>query len=681
MIIPQISKNYLKKIVLTIFLSLTFLSIQAQKIQLSYPKGYFLFPINPHQQNFLAGGMGDLRADHFHAGIDIKTQGREGLPVYATGDGYISEVRVQTSGYGNVIFITHPNGFISVYGHLKTFAEPLASYVKKKRLESQTFEIRLPLKPSEFEVARGQIIGLSGNTGGSGGPHLHFEIRDTRNNVLNPLNFGFAEIQDNLPPVFQQLIIKTLTVNSRVNGEFGKQLFYPSKQANGNYTISQVIQANGEIGLEMLSVDKMNGTHNSNGITCAELFMDNQEVYYSHLEQLPNEISHDVNVHNDYEIEQTRGSRFQKLFQDDWNTELPIYKPSISKGKLVINDGKNHQISIKLWDAYENSSVLNFTIIGATSESSKTASPNSLPIIISQLIEDNTLFIKARNLKTINSIMSLKFANSSTDLPINYVKNNEAVYLWDLKKGLPDSIIIDGLSKATNLRKMIIPNQEDSYGSDKIEVNFGVRSLYDTLYLQTEINNNLIKIGENTIPLKSTISVKVSTNFQVVTPDKTSVYYRFKNRRSFLKTTWKDNQAQFATRRLGNFEILTDTIPPKAVIIRKNPDEFSMRIGDNLSGIKKFKAFVNNNFILTEYDAKQSRLWSVKTDSAQKFYGDLRLELEDNQGNKIRFETKIDSIKITQPILTRKPKQTRNELKNRRQSSPIRAKESKRKHR
>lgn len=670
----------MKKTTVILFLCLISLSIQAQKTTLNYPKGYFLFPINPNQQNYLAGGMGDLRADHFHAGIDIKTQGREGLPVYATGDGYISEVRVQTSGYGNVIFITHPNGFISVYGHLKTFAEPLASYVKKKRIESQTFEIKLLLKPNEFEVARGQIIGLSGNTGGSGGPHLHFEIRDTRNNILNPLNFGFTEIKDNLPPVFQQLIIKTLNVDSRVNGEFGKKLFYPNKQSDGTYTINQVVHANGEIGLEMLSVDKMNATHNSNGITCAELFMDNQEVYYSHLEQIPNEISHDINVHNDYEIEQTRGNRFQKLFQDDGNTELPIYKPSVSKGKLAINDGKMHKISIKLWDAYENSSVINFTIIGAITESSKTVNPNKLPVIISQSIDDNTLFIKARNLKTINSIASLKFANSSTDLPISYVKNNEAMYLWDLKRGLPDSVMIDGLAKATNLRKMIIPNHQGSYDSDKMEINFAERSLYDTLYLQTELNKNVFKIGENTTPLKGKITVKVNTDFQVAIPDKTSVYYRFRNIRSYLKTTWKDNQAQFDTRRLGNYEILTDTIPPKAVIVRKNPDEFSMRIGDNLSGIKSFKAFVNNNFVLTEYDAKQAKLWSVKSDSAQKFYGTLRLELEDNQGNRIRFETKIDSTKIARPVLIKKSRQSKNELKHRRKSPPVRAKRSKRKH-
>jgi hypothetical protein len=668
----------LKKSILVIFLSLIILNIQAQKTQLDYPKGYFLFPINPNQQNYLAGGMGDLRSDHFHAGIDIKTQGREGFPVYATGDGYISEVRVQTSGYGNVIFITHPNGFISVYGHLQTFSEPLKSYVNKKRIESQTFEIKLNFQPNQFEVARGQIIGLSGNTGGSGGPHLHFEIRDNRNNILNPLNFGFKEIQDNLPPVFQQLIIKTLNIDSRVNGEFGKKLFYPIKQSDGSYSINQPITANGEIGLEMLSVDKMNGTNNSNGITCAELFVDNEEVYYSHLEQFPNEVSHDINVHNDYEIEQTRGNRFQKLFQDDGNDELPIYKPSISKGKLSINDGKLHQVCIKLWDAYENGSTINFTIIGNTIEPSKTVNSNTLPIIISYSIEENTFVIKARNLKTINSIASLKFAKSIIDLPINYVKNNEATYLWDLKKGLPDSIIIDDIARATNLRQIITPNRIESFESDRVNVNFDERSLYDTLYLETELKTNLFKIGENTIPLKGKIAVKISPEFQVINPDKTSVYYKSKNDRNFIKTTWNNNQAQFEARRLGNFEILTDTIPPKANIISKNPKEFSMRIGDNLSGVKSFKAYVNNEFILTEYDAKQSKLWSVKSDSTQNFYGDLRLELEDNQGNKIRFETKIDSVKIAPPVVIKKSKQSKNELKNRRKSSPIRAKGSKR---
>lgn len=679
----NIKNKSLKKILNVIFLSLFIYQVQAQKTQLSYPKGYFLFPINPNQQNYLAGGMGDLRADHFHAGIDIKTQGREGLPVYATGDGYISEVRVQTNGYGNVIFITHPNGFVSVYGHLKEFAEPLATYIRKKRLENQTFEIKILLNPSQFEVARGQIIGLSGNTGSSGGPHLHFEIRDSRNNILNPLNFGFSEIKDNLPPIFQQLIIKTLTIDSRINGEFGKKLFYPSKQANGTYSLNTNVSAIGEIGLELLAVDKMNGTINSNGLTCVEMFVDGEEQYYSHLESFPNAASQDINVHNDYAIERTQNKRIQKLFQDDGNNELPIYKPSPSKGKLTINDGKTHQITIKIWDAFDNSSVLNFMIKGEKSIPSITVNPNKLPLMIDTEIEDNTLVIKARNLKTINSLANLKFKKYSSDLAINYVKNNEAIYLWDLRKELPDSVSIDGLAKPLFFRKTHVPNQKDSWNSNKLSVNFESNSLYDTLYLQTEVIGHVLRIGQNTIPLKNGFYVNYEPDFQVVMPDKTSVYYIYKNNKSFLKTVWENNKASFKSSRLGNFEILTDTIPPSASIMYKKQDYFAIRISDKLSGVKSFKAFINNEFILTDYDAKRSLLWSVKSDSTKRFIGKLRLELEDNQGNKSAFETIIDSVSVTHKsvkTIQKKSKYQTHEPKNRRQSPSIRAERPKRKH-
>jgi hypothetical protein len=671
----------LKKILIYILTSFLTLNIQAQKTQLSYPKGYFLFPINPNQQNYLAGGMGDLRADHFHAGIDIKTQGREGLPVYATGDGYISEVRVQTSGYGNVIFITHPNGFVSVYGHLKEFAEPLATYVRQKRLENQTFEIKVQLNPTQFEVARGQVIGLSGNTGGSGGPHLHFEIRDTRNNILNPLNFGFSEIKDDLPPIFQQLIIRTLSTDSRINGEFGKKLFYPVKQPNGSYSLNSEVSAVGNIGLELLAVDKMNGTNNSNGLTCVEMFVDGEEHYYSHLESFPNSVSHNINVHNDYAIERTQGKRVQKLFQDDGNDELPVYKPSISRGKINIIDGKIHQITIKIWDAYDNGSVLNFMLKGDKNNTSTTINPNVLPVLINTEIDENTLIIKARNLKTVNSLASLKFKDTTLDLPISYVKNNEAVYLWDLKKDLPDSVTVDGFTKPLFLRKMIIPNQEDNWQDDKLSVNFEINSLYDTLYLQTNVMSTSLQIGLNTIPLRNGFTVEYEPELSIMNPDKTSVYYVFKNGKSFLKTLWQGNKANFKAPRLGNFEILTDSIPPSASIVRKNPNDFSIRIGDGLSGIKSFKAFVNDEFVLTDYDYKRSLLWSVKKDSTQKFIGKLRLELEDNQGNKSAFETIIDSVSVSPKPIINKTKSKANEPKNRRQSPQLRAKKSKRRNR
>ncbi|MDR6562566.1 MULTISPECIES: M23 family metallopeptidase [unclassified Arcicella] len=649
---------------LKIFLFCSLFSFQnlAQKTKLLYPKDYFLFPINPKQQNYLAGGMGDLRADHFHAGIDIKTQGREGLAVLATADGYVSEIRVQTSGYGNVIFLTHPNGYVSVYGHLKEFVEPLATYVKKKRLESQTFEIQLKPTPSEFVVKKGQIIGYSGNTGGSAGPHLHFEIRDANNNILNPLNFGFSEIKDNTPPIFQQLYIKTLSTDARVNGEFGRKAFTPIKKPDGTYTLNANVSVVGEIGLELMAVDKMNDTHNSNGLTCTELLVDGQEIHYFHLEQFPNALSHDINVHTDYAYEKTIGHRIQKLFQDDGNEELPVYKAILSKGKLNLEDGKTHQVSIKIWDAYENGSTLNFTIKGEKPESSVTASPNKLPININYSTDDNTLIIKARNLKTVNSIAILNFEKSSTELAISYVKNNEAVYLWDLKKGLPKSIRIDSVEKALNLQKTILPNQASSYVSDKLSIIFDTKTLYDTLYLETNSIANRIEIGQPTIPLRNSINVSFQPDINVSLPEKTSVYYTSRNQRRFLGGKWNSDRIVFKAGLLGQFTLLTDTIPPKASFVSKSPNYVAIRIYDNLSGIKSFKTYLNDTYILADYDAKRALLWTVKSDSTQNFIGKLRLDLEDNQGNKSSFVTEVDEH--TKVVATKKEKHVKTKHKH-----------------
>lgn len=650
---------------LKFFLFCSLLSFQnlAQKTRLLYPKDYFLFPINPKQQNYLAGGMGDLRADHFHAGIDIKTQGREGLAVQASADAYVSEIRVQTSGYGNVVFLTHPNGYVSVYGHLREFAEPLATYVKKKRLENQTFEIQLKPAVNEFVVKKGQIIGYSGNTGGSAGPHLHFEIRDINNNILNPLNFGFTEIKDNVPPIFQQLFIKTLGTDARVNGEFGRKSFHPIKKTDGTYGINAEISAIGEIGLELLAVDKMNDTHNSNGLSCTELFVDGKEVHYFHLEQFPNAVSHDINVHTDYAYEKTVGQRIQKLFQDDGNDELPVYKTILQKGKLSFQDGKTHQITIKIWDAYENGSTLNFTIKGEKPENSVTASPSKSPLLINYNIDDNTLVIKARNLKTINSIAILNFEKSSTELPINYVKNNEAVYLWDLKKGLPKSIQIDSVEKSLNLQKTILPNQSSSFVSDKLSIIFEAKTLYDTLYLETKAVPNQVEIGQATIPIRNPISVSFQPETKVNLPQKTSVYYTSRNQKRFLGGKWNTDRIVFKAGLLGQFTLLTDTIPPKASFVTKSPNHVAIRISDNLSGIKSFKTYLNDSFILADYDAKRALLWTVKSDSTQSFVGKLRLDLEDNQGNKSSYETEVDNQTKTVAIKKEKPKKVKTKAK------------------
>ncbi|NJM94750.1 MAG: M23 family metallopeptidase, partial [Cytophagales bacterium] len=158
------------------------------------PKDYYQFPLSPGEQAFLSGTMGELRSTHFHAGIDIKTKGIEGLKVYAAADGYISRIKITTGGYGHAIYLRHTNGTTSVYAHLRDFREDIQRKVLSTQYEEKSYEVDFYPLEADFPVKRGDLIGWSGNTGSSHGPHLHFEIRDLNQQVLNPLKFHFPNV-------------------------------------------------------------------------------------------------------------------------------------------------------------------------------------------------------------------------------------------------------------------------------------------------------------------------------------------------------------------------------------------------------------------------------------------------------------------------------------------------------
>lgn len=248
-------------IILLVLLLLSQLSFAQQVV-----KGYFMFPINPGQSNFLSANMGELRPNHFHAGIDVKTGFAIGLPIYAAQDGYLSRVRVSSYGYGNTIYLTHPNGLVTVYAHLDSFSPAIKNYVLNFQYEKQVFELDEYVTKDLIKVKKGDIIGRSGNSGSSGGPHLHFEIRDSLENVLNPLLFGFSEIKDNMAPIIQKIAARPLDINSRVQQEYALKQWDALKKTDGTYQIPGVIEASGSICLEIKVTDKMNETSNLYGV-------------------------------------------------------------------------------------------------------------------------------------------------------------------------------------------------------------------------------------------------------------------------------------------------------------------------------------------------------------------------------------------------------------------------------
>ena len=330
--------------------------------------GCFQFPIMPGGANSLSGGMGDLRANHFHAGLDIRTGGREGLAVHAAADGYVSRIAVFTGGYGNVIFIKHPNGLTTVYGHLKTLSDTLGTYLREQQYNHKTFEIDLRPAPNQFPVRQGRVIAASGNTGGSGGPHLHFEVRDAKDNLINPLLYGFSELHDDVPPYFERIALKTMTPTSRINGEYQRVSYVPVRQSDGTYAITKLITASGLVGIEVLAYDKTSGSPYRNGISCLEMRLDGREVFSYNMNSFPNEQTRFMNVHENYEVEQMTGQRYHRAYIADGNV-LNLYKlPGNAqyRGRLPLLDGRPHEVTLTLYDAADHVTRLTFTILPET---------------------------------------------------------------------------------------------------------------------------------------------------------------------------------------------------------------------------------------------------------------------------------------------------------------------------
>lgn len=331
-----------------------------------YPKDYFRNPLDI--PIFLAGNFGECRPGHFHSGTDIKTSGKEGQPVHAAAAGYISRIKMEKGGFGHALYITHPNGYTTLYAHLSEFSPAIQKYVKQQQYERKRWDVDLQLSPGQFPVAKGQQIALSGNTGASTAPHLHFEIRDTKTeHPLNPQLFGLP-VADKLPPVITELAVYDDNIyegNKQTIGLALKEKEYKPIRTDKPFAIRKdtVQVSSGLIGIGIRADDYMEGSDNTITFLTARLYLDDSLQSVVTLNDIGYDESRYINAYTDYKSKQLDHKWIQLLFLMPGNRLDRIYSNlNTTKGRLNVAPGAIHKLSVVLTDDCGNSATSSFFI-------------------------------------------------------------------------------------------------------------------------------------------------------------------------------------------------------------------------------------------------------------------------------------------------------------------------------
>lgn len=534
---------------------------------------------------YLAGNFGELRTNHFHTGIDIKTESRIGIPIYAVEDGYITRVKVSGSGYGNALYMAHPNGYTSVYAHMDKFTEDIDQYVERAQYRDKTFDINLFPGPDVFSFKRGDLIGYTGNSGSSGGPHLHFELRETGSeHPVNPLLFGF-NIKDEIKPSIYGIMVYPLTDSSVVNGKTTPQNFAMGGTF-GNYNLknNERIDIQGEIGIAIHTIDRLTGFPNKCGVYEIKLWIDSTLIYHQKMDELDFDTKRYVNAHKDYAIYKASRKSYHRCYKLP-NNKLNIYKIADNDGRIVFNDGEKKLVQVVVTDVYGNASKLQFNMYG------KSFSNISSPTIIGHQ-------------------------------PMKYDQVNDFIGK-EVLFSLPNEALYEDLDFEYNYSQALT----NSYA--------GIHTLH---------HNNVPIEKYATLKIKpiKTIDQHLKDKALIVQLDD-------KNRPSTEGGSWDGEYLSTKTREFGNYTIMLDTTPPtiqpltsiKSRILG-NGSQIVFRINDNLAGIKLAEAFVGENWVLLTYDAKYNKVtYTINKKYIDLGSQDFKVVVTDNVGNVTTYDTKI----------------------------------------
>ncbi len=588
----------------------------------------YIFPINSGTQQYLAGTMGEIRHNHFHAGLDIKTGGRTGIPVRAIANGYVSRIGIGEGGYGHVLYLTHLDGKTSVYAHLQRFENGLETYTLNQQYQKETYPIRLFPQKNKFYFNQGEIIGYSGNSGSSSGPHLHFEIRNARQEFLNPFDeFSINEIQDDIAPRIKYIAFKCLDIDARVNGAYGTLLARTTKK-NDLFSIQKNIHLSGNIGIEIYHYDNMSGAPNRNGIPEIILKVNQDTVFHQLKKSMSFAQQRDISTHIDYPYAMESHITLNKLFKSDGN-ELGIY---IKTQEGYLFDEMPHELEIILKDNHQNISTLEATV------NSEAPINHYYPRVNTYEIDENQLHYVSTD-----SISQVFMDDEFISLPPYLSNENQYYYLWDLRSGLPDSIESGNLTLQPHFFTEIPSGIDYSFHNEDFIIEVNKKSLFDTLYLQFTKEYDSLQdkmfytFNDRTVPLRKDVIISLHD-----TDPQKNQYQVFKvDKKSRLNYVGSERNAEgsfiFKTRQLGTFTLDADTIKPVIKPISWNRMGLKFIIKDVRSGIKSYHATLDDHFLLMKYDAKRSALTARPKNKKKPLKGLFVLEIEDNFGNKTKI--------------------------------------------
>ena len=544
--------NKFKNLIMIIITRLFIISILFFNAVYDIPKDKSIFISPVKIPLLLSANFGELRIDHFHSGLDIKTQGVTGKEVVATASGYIYRINVSPGGFGNALYVRHFSGYSTVYGHLDKFTPEIEDYVKSQQYEKKSFTVTLFPPKEKFPVRQGELIAYSGNSGSSSGPHLHYEIRKSESEMpVNPLLFEFGTADD-IKPVIEKLVIYPVNGHTLINNQNLVKKINVSG-GNGNYFIpdGNEIALSGLTGFGIKSYDLLNDSYNRCAVYSIELSIDSTSIYKYIMDGFSFNESRFINSHIDYETYLKENIYIERAFILP-NDKLSVYKDVVNRGVFNFNDNKIHHAEIIVTDIHNNKSVLSFKI-KAHSE----------------------------NLKNISGL-------ADTNIRIMPYNRSNKFVSENLLINIPSGALYDTL-----------------YFSYKNTP--GSKEMYSDLHY---VHNRFTPLHKAyTISIKPRIIPAGKKSKMLIA----QLGDDMKN--IAINSNWSDGYLSAEVLSFGKFYIGIDSVSPVITtnglvsgVNLTGKKEIKIRITDDFSGIKSYEGSIDGKWALFEYDSKNNLL-------------------------------------------------------------------------